>query len=229
MRLSTVIMAHRTRQHLVEETLDSLDREVEVVYDGKMTPSADPRQRWRTGRRAWEAVDPDADYGMVLQDDVLVSGDLVAGIESALDVLGPEGLVSAYTGTGRPDQTSVLRALDRARRQDSAWACTRSLNWGPAIIAPTAHIPDMLAWCSQEKRMHQNYDFKIGVYFRDVVGYRTWYLVPSLVEHRQVPSLVGHDTGPARMAHEFIGTDRSALDIDWTRVPQGGLEPKIAP
>lgn len=227
MRCSTVIMAHPSRSELVEELQSTLDRDVPVVYDGKVKPSKSPQQRWRTGRRAWEAIDRTADYGMVIQDDVLVSRDFIAGVESALNVLGPEGLVSAYTGTGRPDQTSVLRALDAAERQGSSWTSTRSLNWGPAIIVPTSTIEDMLYWCDQKKHAVKNYDYRIGLYFRDVVGWRTWYLVPSLVEHRDVPSLVGHDAGPKREAHNFIGCDKSALDVDWSRVPREGLEPKL--
>lgn len=228
MKLSVSVMAHPVRREAVEELLEQLDRPVRVVYDRQPLPSKDPRQRWSTGKRAWKSIDPDSDWGMVIQDDIEVPRDFIAGVEGALTHLPDGGLVSAYTGTGRPDQTSVLRALDSAKRKNLAWATTRSLNWGPAIIMPTAMIPGMLQWCSEEKRMHQNYDFKIGVYFRDVVRWRTWYMVPSLVEHRPMPSLVGHDEGPVRRAHNFLGTDRSALEVDFSRVPAGGLEPTHA-
>lgn len=227
MRLSTVIMAHRVREQAVAELQQALGSQVPVSWDCNRTPSPDPEQRWATGKRAWRMIDPDADYGMVIQDDVLVAKDLIAGIEKALTVLGPRGLVSAYTGTGRPDQKSVQRALNAARRHGSAWASTMSLNWGPAIIAPTSHIPAMLEWCSEPARKGQNYDYRIGVYFRDVVRWRTFYLVPSLVEHRGLPSLVGHDTGPERVAHEFIGTANSALSVNYAQMPAGGLSPSL--
>lgn len=104
---------------------------------------------------------------------------------------------------------------------------TRSLNWGPAIILPTRVIPEMLTWCEDHIRRHErprsNYDYAIGVYARDVLGYRAWYTVPSLVQTGDLPSLIGHDTGPARVAHRFHAGD--ALDIDWTRTPRGGLAP----
>lgn len=225
MRVSTVIMAHPLRSESVEELQRSLDRDVPVSWDGKLTPSSRPEQRWRNGAKAWDMVDRSADYGMVIQDDILVTQDLIAGVELALDVLGPEGLVSAYTGTGRPEQAVVQRAIHHATHHGSPWAQMRSLCWGPAIIAPTSHIDPMLQWCSQRKHANKNYDYKIGLYFRDVVGWKTFYLIPSLVEHKDLPSLVGHDTGPKRVAHRFHGVTRSALEVDYTRLPFGGLSP----
>lgn len=213
-------MAHPVRKDQAEEVQASLDRPVEIVYDTEPEPSSDPRQRWANGRRCWEAADSGADYHMVIQDDAIPCEDLLAGLESALDVLGDEGLVSAYTGTGRPDQTHVRRALRHATGKGHSWMTTRSLCWGVAIIAPTATIPDMLKWCSHGSKTNMNYDMRVGRYYRDVLKWRTWYTVPSLVDHREGPSLVGHD-GTKRVAHRMH--HGSALDIDWSRIPPGGL------
>ena len=225
MRRSAAIMAHPVRQESAEQVQAALDRPTPIIYDENPTPSADKLQRWAVGRRCWEAHDPAADWHLVLQDDVLISQNLLAGLERALGELGPEGLVSAYTGTGRPDQSNVRRAIAHADRNGHSWMSTRSLNWGPAIILPTFVIPDMLDWCEDHIRRNKpprsNYDYALGVYARDELGYRTWYTVPSLVEHRDLPSLVGHDTGPKRVAHRFH--DGDALEIDWTRAPRGGL------
>lgn len=226
-KLSASIMAHPVRQAPAEQVQASLDRHAPIIYDENPVPSADKMQRWKVGRRAWEAHDPTADWHLVLQDDVLVAEDLLAGLEAALGHLGQVGVVSAYTGTGRPDQRNTLRALAHADSHGRSWISTRSLNWGPAIILPTHVIPDMLTWCEGHIRQHEpprsNYDYAIGAYARDILDYRAWYTVPSLVEHRDLPSLVGHDTGPPRVAHRFH--NGSALDIDWTRTPPRGLDP----
>src|SRR5699024_7401624 len=151
--------------------------------------------------------------------------DMLAGLARALDQVGRDGLVSAYTGTGRPDQLNVRRALANAQKRGHAWMSTRSLNWGVAIAMPTHAIPAMLEWCGSEDRAHLKYDYRIGVYARDVLGWRTWYTVPSLVDHDEsIPSLVGH--GKGRVAHATC--DGSALDVDWTRTPPGGLVPEVA-
>ena len=230
MKLSAAVMAHPARRESAEGVRAALQRDVPVIYDKNPRPSRDKMQRWRNGRRAWEAHDPGADWHLVIQDDVLVADHILDALETALDGLGPDGLVSAYTGTGRPDQRNVKRALTHADRHDLAWMSTRSLNWGPAIIAPVHTIPAMLDWCEDHIERNRppksNYDYAIGVYYRDVIGWRTWYTVPSLVEHRDdMPSLVGHDSGPKRVAHRFHAGD--ARRIDWSRVPHSGLIPEL--
>ena len=212
MRLSAAIMAHPARDAHVTELQAALDRPVPVAWDSNPVPSADPERRWATGRAAWEAHDPDADWHMVIQDDALVAPDLLAGLERALTELGPEGLVSAYTGAGRAHQGAVKRALYHAGRLGHSWLSTWSLNWGVAIIAPTHTIGGMLEWCSA--RPGRNYDLRIGQYYRDIQGWRTWHPYPSLVDHRDdVDSLIGHGAG--RIAHRMHSG--SALDIDWSR------------
>lgn len=212
MKLSATIMAHPARAEHVAELQNELDRDIPVVWASNPEPTAEPPVRWATGRAAWETHDPAADWHMVIQDDAVVSRDLLAGLETALDELGPEGLMSAYTGSPRPTQLQIARQLRSAETRHRAWASTGSLCWGVAIIAPVHTIGDMLDWCSAGRRRNLNYDLRIGRYYRDIVGWRTWFPVPSLVDHRDVPSLVGHEDG--RHAHNMH--TGSALDIDWT-------------
>lgn len=227
MKLSVSIMAHPVRQEAAEYVQDKLGSKATIVYDTNPVPSADKKQRWANGRRAWEAADSSADYHMVIQDDVLAAGNLIAGLEKALDVLGPDGLVSAYTGTGRPDQFTIRRKLRDAAARGESWIYTGLLYWGPAIIAPVYTIEDMLDWSEKyaglNKPPRSNYDYAIGAFYKYEMGWRCWYTAPSLVDHRGLPSLVGHDTGPVRKAHNFIGEDGDALAVDWTKTPKGGL------
>src|SRR5690606_7028895 len=171
-RLSAAIMAHPVRAAEAESVQAALDRPVPIVYDRVATPSKDPRQRWANGSRAWEAHDSSADWHLVIQDDALVCEDLLAGLERALAVLGPEGLVSAFTGHGRPEHTHVRKSWRHAVDKGHAWMSTRSLCWGVAIVAPVRTIPDMLAWCSAPERQGMTYDMRIGRYYRDVLGWR---------------------------------------------------------
>lgn len=210
MKLSAAVMAHPAREREVEELVSQLDRNVPVVWASNPRPSAEPEARWLTGRVAWEQYDPAADWHLVLQDDAQPCRDMLAGLERALDQVGTEGLVSAYTGTGRPHQGNVRKALDSAQRKNHSWMSTLSLNWGVAICAPTQTIPSMLTWCDQQPGL--NYDYRIGMYYRDVRHWVTWYTVPSLVDHRDIPSLIRH--GGNRFAH--VMHEGSALDIDWS-------------
>ena len=211
MKLSAAVMAHPVREPQVLELLGALDREVPVSWDTAGPPSSDPRQRWRNGRRAWEMHDPDADWHMVIQDDALVVPDLLAGLEAALEHVPPEAIVCPYVGTKRPHKARVNAAVKIATEQGARWLSMRSLNWGVAIVAPVESIDRMLEWCDTQTLM--SYDKRIGVYYRDVLGWRTWYPFPSLVDHREGPSICGHSHS-GRVAHRMH--TGSALEVDWS-------------
>lgn len=224
MKLSVSIMAHRQRQAEAEELQGWLGGDTRIAWDPKPQTSADPRQRWVTGRLAWEMHDPSADWHMVIQDDAIPAQDLVAGLENALKILGPEGLVAPYSGTGKPNQFHVKRNIAHADEKGHAWWSTKSLCWGVAIVAPVKTIKPMLRWCSLTPRERLNYDMRVGMYYRDVLKWRTWYTNPSLVEHRDGDSLVGHGTTSpeGRRAHNFLA-EGSAADVDWSHTPPKGL------
>lgn len=206
MRLSVKIMAHKKRAHHIPDLIERLGlTEDDVIWDRKS-------DRWDTGRRAWEAIDQSADWGMVVQDDALVCRDLIAGLEKAAAYITEPCLVSPYIGTRRPTAGRVTRAVTEAKAAGAAWVRMPSLNWGVAIMAPTSIIPQMLPWC--DKQTYPNYDRRIGRFAIDVLRLPTWCTWPSLVDHRDDDSLVGH--GQGRKAHQFLGQEASALDVDWS-------------
>ena len=205
--LSVKIMAHHKRAGFIPELVERLGlNEADVIWDQR-------NNRWDTGKRAWQAVDQSADYGMVVQDDALVAKDLIAGLEIALDHLPERGVVSPYIGTRRPAANAVERAVREATESDVSWVKMPSLNWGVAIILPTDIINSMVRWCSQQQ--YPQYDRRVGRYAIDVERMDTWCPWPSLVDHRDGESLVGH--GQGRKAHNFIGQDVSVLDMDWSK------------
>jgi hypothetical protein len=207
MRLSVKIMAHSKRAHLVSDLVERLGlTDDDVIWDRR-------NDRWDTGRRAWEAIDQTADWGMVVQDDALPCADLIAGMEKALDRVPSNVLVTPYIGTRRPVAGRVERVVREAVAADAAFIEMPSLNWGVAITAPTRIINQMLPWC--DVQTYPNYDRRIGRFAIDVLRMGTWCTFPSLVDHRDVPSLIGH--GDGRVAHHFIGEDASALAVDWDK------------
>lgn len=205
MRLSVKIMAHEKRAQYVGDLVERLGlTDDDVIWDRR-------NDRWDTGRRAWEAIDQAADWGMVVQDDALPCADLIAGMEKALDRVPPNVLVTPYIGTRRPVAGRVERVVREAAAAGAAFIEMPSLNWGVAITAPTSIIDEMLPWCDVQD--YPNYDRRIGRFAIDVKRMGTWCTFPSLVEHRNIPSLIGH--GDGRVAHHFIGEDTSALSVDW--------------
>jgi len=223
-KLSVAVMAHPERSDNAEALSAALGG-VPISYDPVPTPSKDPRQRWVTGRNAWKMHDPDADWHMVIQDDGVPCADLIEGLEEGLERLGDRGLFSAYSGIPKPGQSHVSQALGHARLKDHTWWSTKSLCWGVAICAPVRTIPRMLSWCDHPARAQVNYDKRVGVFYRDVLGWRTWHTTPSLVDHRDGPSLVGHG-GVDSFRHTLVPPPASALELDWDAIPPRGLEAK---
>lgn len=204
--LSVKVMAHPKRERFIPDLVRRLGiAHDDVIWDQK-------NDRWDTGRRAWEAVDQSADWGMVVQDDAIPCADLIEGLQRALDHVPPNVLVSPYVGTRRPSRSRIDRSVQDAAAAGAAFIVMPSLNWGVAIIAPTSIIDGMLPWCDTQR--YPNYDRRIGRYAIDVMRMETWCTFPSLVDHRTIPSLVGH--GDGRTAHHFIGADSSALSVNWS-------------
>lgn len=206
MRLSVAVMAHPKREAFVPSLLDSLDAPATVVWDQK-------QDRWETGRRSMLSFDPDATHHLVVQDDAIVCRDLVSALTTALDHVPELSPVCLYVGRVRPHARGVSEAARRAKSTGASWLVMTGLCWGVGVVMPTSVIRRMVAEC--DKLDVANYDSRMSVYFerRGTPVYYTW---PSLVEHRDSPSLVPHRAGK-RHAHNFIGADASALDIDWSR------------
>lgn len=202
--VSVVVMAHPARAGMVHDLLTHLDRRPEVVWDRC-------NNEWDTTRRAWETADLAATHHLVIQDDAIVCRDLIAGLESALPHAPPESVVSLYMGTRRPQGRAVQQAATEAR-QGASWVAMRDLNWGVAVCLPTTAIAGMVEAGNDSQA--RDADRRLGDHFRRL-GWPTWCTWPSLVDHRPGPSLLGHVAND-RHAHEFHGTDRSALDIDWS-------------
>ena len=214
--VSVAMMAHPKRARQVDEILSELDRkDVEVVWDKC-------ESRWDTGKRSMLAYDPGCTHHAVIQDDVMVCRDLFAGIVKALEFVPSDVAVCGYVGRVRPYAPLVDIASRNARASGATWLTMHTLNWGPLIVVPTRHIPDMVAYCDKLRDI-PNYDRRLSRYWELCVKAKTYYTWPSLVDHRDGPSLVEGRMGtdrkhahPGRVAHMFLGTAKSALDVKWS-------------
>lgn len=114
-----------------------------------------------------------------------------------------------YVGRVRPFKAEIERAVRRA--EGASWLTMGGIYWGPGIVYPTAHIPDLSEWFRASNVV--NYDRRVSTWYalRDA---KVWYPWPCLVDHRDGESLAGH--GEGRRAHSFLGSDRSVLEVDWS-------------
>jgi hypothetical protein len=212
-RLSVSIMADVRREQMVFELQSRLDRPAAIAWD------YNGNGPWPTGRAAWELHDPVATHHMVLQDDAVICRDLVAGLERALQFAPKNIVVSPFMGSRTPPkkgfERAIIRQLTNVRECDTSFVVMRPLCWGVGIVTPTYMIPEMIRWCNTQR--YPYYDRRVGQFYLRAMRWPTWCTFPSLIDHRDAPSLLGH--GQQRVSRWFIGEDRSALDVDWSRKP----------
>lgn len=146
------------------------------------------------GLRAWAlAVEADADWTIVLQDDAVPVPGFTDHVATVL-AGAPSDCVSFYTGTGRPRQDIVRAAIHHADANSSAWLTHPSLLWGVAVALRTGTARDFLNW---EPPRPLAYDQRISAYCRHA-RIRVSYTHPSMVDHADGPTLLMHSWGPPK-------------------------------
>ena len=204
--LSVVVAAHPKRKLLVDQLLERLPSDAVAVFDDK-------DDEWDTHRRSWRAaLLKGRDYGLVLQDDAIISRNLVPALETALAHIPGNSVVSLYFGNAK-NHPKIVRAVRRADEEDASWIVTSGTWWGVGIILPTELIPNMLEFCERRREV---YDRRLSIWCEhDPQGpYQVYYPWPSLVDHLDEDSLVKPGRAPGRKAFRFIGEDADALSWD---------------
>jgi hypothetical protein len=205
--VSAVVMAHPRRGVWAEQLAADLD--CQIVWDRH-------NELWDTARRAWLSFDPQATHHVVVQDDAVLSADLLDGLRLVAANAGnrPVGL---YFGGTRPRIQETAHRLAEARQAGEAFCEMDGPLWAVAVMIPTGQIGAMVAYGDRKPNIPAD-DSKMSRFFKSL-GVGCWYTVPSLVDHRweDNPSLVGEQATVPRRAQWFC--NGSALDVDWSRWP----------
>lgn len=211
MRVSAAIMAHPDRADLVAELRATMDRPVPVIWDRGGPPSGHGDRVWAVAREAWLSFDRYADWHVLVQDDAIVSGDFLAGLEFALIHLPEQrAVVSPYLGQGRSVPRRWTQLARRAEDRAASWVRSDRVMWGVCLALPTPYVAEMVAWCDRKSGMPD--DMRVSAWAQRE-RFEAWYSWPCLVDHRQVPSLTKHRAADRRAVRHHAG---SALELSWT-------------
>jgi hypothetical protein len=195
--ISVAIMAHPRRATLVDRLTSVI--EAEVVWDRK-------NDRRDTGRRAWLAHDPGATHHLVLQDDAIVSPNLLGALEG-LQTEQPVSLFYCRTGPAFLPISLIGRLADEGQYSGIDLGVLYS---GVAVMLPTEDVPDMISYT--QRLPHKAYDIPIWRYYQ-YRGLDFRYTWPSLADHREMSesrSIVSRHDHPGRVAWRY-GTE-----VDWS-------------
>jgi len=175
MKISYVIMAHEKRQAYIPYLKNILGNVPVSLDDNKQKLGT-----WGNCRRAWQMVDPLSDYGIVIQDDAILSGNFLKRVQTFVKQ--------------HPSETYQLFVGDRADIRkynllDSNKTSFKSdLRWGVAIGIKTELIPEMIEFADKYPDTYPD-DSRIKQWAGSK-KYKTTYPNPSLVDHRISPSLI---------------------------------------
>lgn len=186
MNIDYVIMGHDSRY---KEVIDLMY--LMVIGHGIMPKlSADDGTLgvWGNAKKAWRMVDPKSDYGVVIQDDAILSYLFTDKVYNFLTEHNGH-IVSFYYGDNpRADKEIQPDYFD-------AW-----LSHAVCLAIPTPLIPDMIAYCDKRTEVEGD-DMKMRRWL--IANNRTCrYSNPSLVQHRDIPSIL-NPSKPTRQSKIF--------------------------
>ena len=175
---------------------------------------------WGSCKAVLTSYLPDDTHVMVLQDDVLPCKDLIKAAERIIELL-PNEPITLFSNS---------EVIKRAREKQKNWVKLRVWFMAQAYILPVALIKDMIPWVEQRVKQSVYMDDDRMATYMYYQGKYVYATAPCLVEHIGWNETTlrgyqpGHEFKPElRMASDYIGFEKSALDIDWTR----GIEDPI--
>jgi hypothetical protein len=216
-RISVAVTHHPARAHWIEGVVsrfsDAERRVYPVVYE-----DTDSRGLWHIARQAWLGYDPQADYHIVTEDDVLACSGFVGMAIEALTAL------TAARGETLPACFYCPRgAVAEAQARGHSWLLIDDGFWGQAQVLPTRMIEGMIEWVDRVwlPGIKNRGDARPCMFIMEQ-GMPVHVSVPSLVEHAGFDaSLMGHAGrmgSHIRRAHRLIGKGERP---DW----EAGLRP----
>jgi hypothetical protein len=188
MKLSVSVMASPAREEYFPFLRRMLGNDTPFSIDHKSLGV------WPNCANSWSLYDPTADWHAVVQDDGIPCEHFKERALEAIERSGGTHALSFYYGKRGNLTEQSKKGLERGFIIDVA------PKWGVAICLKTAWIDEMLEYTN--KMSHRQDDYRIGMWLKHK-GIKTYFPMPSLVDHRRGPSLIG-DPGSDRVAYSFI-------------------------
>lgn len=178
MKIDYSIMAHHSRIGYLYSIYEQLEDPAIVLDSGYFGV-------WGNAKRAWNKIDPDSDYGIVIQDDAILCDGFTKKAEQFLTEHNGQ-IISFYYGN------------------ETKWVKPQyfdaPLFHAVALAIPTKLIPEMIAYCDTRHEVYGD-DMKIKRWLISK-NLTCRYSNPSLVQHRDIPSIIDPQK-PIRQSNIF--------------------------
>lgn len=191
MKISVSVMAHEKRAHFFEYLKSKLgDVPFSVDKDGPENIGI-----WENCKRAWRMHDPNAEYHIVVQDDMILGRDFLKRAEALMT----QDYIYNFYMSKRPKYKNIV---EHAMRTKKGFIILPNLCheacWGMRV----SRIEDMIKFCDA---LGATNDRQINTYIRSH-KLPVYFPIPSYASHRAEPSL--HELNRGKYppgARYFIG------------------------
>lgn len=160
---------------------------------------------WPTYLRALEAT-TGASHHLVLQDDLALCRDFITSVMEVIRAR-PGNLVALYTNS---------RLVFTARHRRESWV-EKARVACPAVIWPNKLIGEFVEWQSAHVANDCPWDDGRVSMWLVKTSKRAFATVPSLAQHLGCQASILGLNSSSKTASWYIGSDRSALGIDWSQ------------
>lgn len=167
---------------------------------------------WSTYRRGLQLAG-NAAHHLMLQDDLGLCTDFIHSVAGVIRAR-PNNLVALYTNS---------KTVAAVRERGESWLEKPGVT-GPSVIWPRDLIGEFLEW--EERHIDGSFEFDTvrASMWLIKTGKRAFATVPSLTEHLGCVSSTMGLNDSHKVATWYLGDDRSASDIDWSK----GLESPLS-
>lgn len=166
---------------------------------------------WTGAKKTLQSYKPGDTHLLVLQDDILPCKDLIFAAEQIVELL-PNNHISLFS------------IGDWQTNPNVRWANLKTWRMAQCYIAPVTMIEDFIKWADRHIKPEIYFDDDRWAMYLFANSILTYASNPSLVEHLgwNQSTLTGYQPGTIfepriRMAKNFIGFEKSAMDIDWSQ------------
>ena len=209
MKLAVRIQSGGNRDRWVKAMFHMLgnDRRIESV--ASETPGL-----WESAKATLSSYHEGDTHMLVMQDDILPCADLIKTADALIEIL-PSNPITLFS-----NKETILRA----RQEHKNYVTLRRWLMAQAYIVPIPTIEDFLSWAERHIKPNINYDDNRWAMYLFYHGILTYATAPSLVEHIGWNDTTLRYYAPntdwqprLRMAKWFIGFEKHALAIDWSK------------
>lgn len=171
MKITYILVGHVARQQYHQTILDKLPKPLSSIDDGSLGVYGNSRQ-------AWQLLPKNTDYGVFIQDDVILTDHFVEKTRYFLET---------YTTLFYPRITSFYYGYDRPQEYIEPDYFEADLYHGVCYALPKKHIDSIIEYCDRQTIYGE--DMRLNRWL--IANNQTClYSNPSLVQHRtDLPSI----------------------------------------